>query len=821
MMGPDNQGNFLGYSRGEIPNTAAAGLFQDATALTTAGVKATNDIIVENARRDITQAADEVRDATIHRLGAPAFGGPQRPADIDAYAQRIGNLAQARQGGTMAESHYWAMLDIETRRIRQKYPGHRREVDQIMQEVVGANPANRLIAELRQEATTSAGNAQREHEYWLREGTRLGAPSAVNYAALTQRGQTPSTLQLQHEAAQIQARDRAVASEKADIELGRARGEQTTQRAARSAQNDLYSRAGQHMASVSEAIANFDRRIEEQRRNPTANASQLSELRAVYDSQIRGPLMNILNETLHTTRPGQPEGSTWSTLIGDRQQIDGISKTYTEMVDRMGEAIGRGDWSLFQRLKTQLDAYQNASTVSLLNHPTHGQTFQNLMGLREILGPNFYQNSEFINRIPQMQRALREVFSQDHEDGIINNRPLSDTIERRRATHPNDVGTLTHNHIRTLTTDMSKPDVTDQGLTRMANRLFGEGNQNFLQRFTTGRNTAQVYHMVAGNRALHENMQRIRYSNPTLYNSYQQWVVNGFGLAARQVAANISEFPSGGSGGAHIAFNPDNNTFIFTGGRPGQDTDARRDVAVLNQAIGAFTSFLQSQGSSPEDARIEAARMIQSIGVRTGNVPGQSILNRLGQAASRALGLPPDISGPLSPEGGTSRDYSSLLNLIGSGEGGRSGYNAVVGESRPREGLSNMTLSDVLNFQVQRIGEGQNSAVGRYQFIGSTLRRLVNKLSLDPQTIRFTPDVQNRLAVELLREAGLENHLNNPTDASRSRLINRLSGTWAALPNSTGRGTHDGVGNNRANVPLQSLMDIITELERTYSPRRS
>ena len=36
-------------------------------------------------------------------------------------------------------------------------------------------------------------------------------------------------------------------------------------------------------------------------------------------------------------------------------------------------------------------------------------------------------------------------------------------------------------------------------------------------------------------------------------------------------------------------------------------------------------------------------------------------------------------------------------------------------------------------------------AVGRYQFIGSTLQEEVSKMGLDPSTTKFTPEVQDQI----------------------------------------------------------------------------
>ncbi|MBB3995310.1 TP901 family phage tail tape measure protein [Sulfitobacter undariae] len=110
---------------------------------------------------------------------------------------------------------------------------------------------------------------------------------------------------------------------------------------------------------------------------------------------------------------------------------------------------------------------------------------------------------------------------------------------------------------------------------------------------------------------------------------------------------------------------------------------------------------------------------------------------------------------------------SGILNLIGKVEGtdkGR-GYNETLGYGAYTDGpvnLINMTLREVLALQRQMLAHPDNkynsSAVGRYQIVSNTLGG-INKdgsgglikqlgLSLDDM---FTPDLQDRLATQLVR----------------------------------------------------------------------
>ena len=74
--------------------------------------------------------------------------------------------------------------------------------------------------------------------------------------------------------------------------------------------------------------------------------------------------------------------------------------------------------------------------------------------------------------------------------------------------------------------------------------------------------------------------------------------------------------------------------------------------------------------------------------------------------------------------------------------------------------LTSMTIQEIMDLQSddgsltndQWRDQGRLHAVGRYQFIGSTLRSLVEKSGIDPNT-QFVPEVQDALALYLLRIA--------------------------------------------------------------------
>lgn len=138
-----------------------------------------------------------------------------------------------------------------------------------------------------------------------------------------------------------------------------------------------------------------------------------------------------------------------------------------------------------------------------------------------------------------------------------------------------------------------------------------------------------------------------------------------------------------------------------------------------------------------------------------------------------------------------------LRTLIAQAEAGAKGYDAV------QYGATIKPPADPTRLTIQQIYDwidatpGQPHAIGRYQFIPPTLRRLVRQAGIDPRH-RFSPRVQDRLADILLADAGLNRFLAG--DLPRHMFMNNLAKIWAGLPNDTGKSHYHGYAGNKATM---------------------
>lgn len=140
---------------------------------------------------------------------------------------------------------------------------------------------------------------------------------------------------------------------------------------------------------------------------------------------------------------------------------------------------------------------------------------------------------------------------------------------------------------------------------------------------------------------------------------------------------------------------------------------------------------------------------------------------------------------------------ADLRTLIAKAEAGPAGYDAVQHGARIKTPMAptRMTIRQIYDWIDAT--PGQPHAIGRYQFIPITLRRLVTRLDIDPRS-RFSPELQDRLADQLLVEAGLQRFLAGAL--TRRGFMNNLAKIWAGLPNDTGKSHYHGYAGNEATM---------------------
>lgn len=174
-------------------------------------------------------------------------------------------------------------------------------------------------------------------------------------------------------------------------------------------------------------------------------------------------------------------------------------------------------------------------------------------------------------------------------------------------------------------------------------------------------------------------------------------------------------------------------------------------------------------------------------------------------APSQTENIPPEVA-----------QAKPLLDVISIGES-HGNYDAYFGHggnvSNPP--LTQMTVGQVLNFQVQYLNNGSpSSAMGKYQILHKTLVGLVNQLHLDLNT-KFDQGTQDTLAYTLLVNRGLNDYLSGRI--SLPDYAHSIAEEWASLPSFTGphpqASVYDGDGLNHSLISVAQIQQALTQVK--------
>lgn len=214
----------------------------------------------------------------------------------------------------------------------------------------------------------------------------------------------------------------------------------------------------------------------------------------------------------------------------------------------------------------------------------------------------------------------------------------------------------------------------------------------------------------------------------------------------------------------------------------------------------------QRQGAVNQEAVIQPASLLTELGAQVEaafanfdeNAPAsQELVQRLGSLIEQAFG-----------DGqGNTRSYqlaalkddpkaAKLLDFI-SGPESNGNYNAWYAKANSKEDLSAYTVDGILARQnAERRAGAKSTAAGRYQIIYKTLLGLKSQMGLSGNE-RFTPELQDKLALQLLRNRGYDRFRQGKMSLNSFTL--ELAKEWASLPDPrTGRSFYAGDGLNKA-----------------------
>ncbi len=156
-----------------------------------------------------------------------------------------------------------------------------------------------------------------------------------------------------------------------------------------------------------------------------------------------------------------------------------------------------------------------------------------------------------------------------------------------------------------------------------------------------------------------------------------------------------------------------------------------------------------------------------------------------------------------------------MLDLIAAPES-RGNYNAWYGNAEQASvDLSGLTVNEIRDLQSDLVRSNGGSAIGRYQLLDDTLDGLIDRMGLTGHE-RFTPALQDRMALLLARDADMEGWLGGRI--SDERFARNLSEIWAGLPRDASIQSHyEGLQGNQATVDWHTVVGTLRDIRRRPS----
>lgn len=178
-----------------------------------------------------------------------------------------------------------------------------------------------------------------------------------------------------------------------------------------------------------------------------------------------------------------------------------------------------------------------------------------------------------------------------------------------------------------------------------------------------------------------------------------------------------------------------------------------------------------------------------------------------------------DVSQPLAMDAVTKGKVGAVLNFVASVESAGK-YDVMFGSTtRTYPEILNMTLEEMVPYQLAHWRKYGSSAAGRYQIMHFNTIDYGRKAGLDPKKDKFTPENQDKMGIVFLREKGLEAWLNGRL--SDEKFLQGLSEVWAALPSPQkgGFSFYGGVGKNRHTtaITMASALDGLGNIKTASS----
>jgi hypothetical protein len=251
---------------------------------------------------------------------------------------------------------------------------------------------------------------------------------------------------------------------------------------------------------------------------------------------------------------------------------------------------------------------------------------------------------------------------------------------------------------------------------------------------------------------------------------------------------------------------------LFMSGGLGDSMEDLSHWLMNDSSFQPFVTFATEVYDKLTDAFEEALVRVGGTGGGAGGGAGGDG----GGASPDGGGATPDQGGPAGA-GAISQKAAELISRA-EGTFTKAGINYNAMYSGEMKGLTEMTIAKVMEYQRQHMGS--HTPIGAFQMTRDTIADTIKALHLDPETTKFSPEVQRQLAGYLLQHRGIQPWTNQHPELMRQV---KEMGAGAFETQGTGGGGSVGKFGKGSSTALLEIMNqaFTAALPSGYSVRQT
>lgn len=407
--------------------------------------------------------------------------------EIEKRGERLKVLDQAYASGKITDTHRWMLLDVAARELRSKYPGYREHIDNVVKDVTGADPANKVIDGIRQDAMRGGADDEdkmlkqmvkkaQEDGYMQYTGTRSNADGLPVDA----KGQRLSLGDFQNAVGKVRAVHYATQAEKEQLARDDAAGKADDKMVFRNAQARIDQTLDGVFKGASSTLGNnpeeVSKRLEQIQNDVAAGKPLAGQELVAMQAQWQATRSQVMKQV-------QLEiASTPGLKNLNSEQRKNLLENAELRLAQFDDILINKNFGLLNHNKALSDQIGNADVARLIDN---NQMMRHVNALNKMGGADLVKNYFSVN--PQSFNDLQKLLkNQAITEMLATGKPIHELVQQAakeaKVTNPQYYDTLIDTGIKTILDPKTPKQILDNAI----NSLYGPQNANLLFRHENG-----------------------------------------------------------------------------------------------------------------------------------------------------------------------------------------------------------------------------------------------------------------------------------------------------------------------------------------------